>query len=70
MDFLKQLLSYGLGRAQEASTYPGLWLLFNTDFHIAFNGDFKSAATQWLMAGAGLIAVLVKEGWRAPAAPK
>ncbi len=65
MDLLKTAGNYAMARLQEASTYAGLWLVLNSDLHVAFNSDFKTAATQWFMATAGVAGVLVREGWRA-----
>lgn len=64
MDLLKSVGSYALDRARESTTYVGFWLALNSDFHLAFNADFKTAATQWFLATAGVAAVLVKEGWK------
>jgi hypothetical protein len=64
MILLQKVSAYALARLQESTTYVGFWLILDSDFHLVFNGDFKTRATQWFMATAGLIAVLIKEGWQ------
>jgi hypothetical protein len=58
MDFV---VNYILARAQEASTWAGVAVIVSHDFHLTFSSNFSTALISFLVAGAGLAAVLIKD---------